>query len=193
MDDLKAKVEDQREHLAGIMVTYPSTHGVYEATSARSVRDGARRRRAGLRRRREPQRPRRVGAARTFGADVSHPNLHKTFCIPHGGGPGVARSRSGHLAPHLPNHPRCGGRPRVRGRAGVGGTFGSARSFRSPGPTSAPMGGAGLKRSTEIAVLNANYIAARLREHYPSSTPGNRDLVAHECILDVRGITKDRA
>ncbi|HPF76982.1 aminomethyl-transferring glycine dehydrogenase [Phycicoccus elongatus] len=194
MDDLKAKVEDHRERLAGIMVTYPSTHGVYEATitdlcamvhdaGGQVYVDGANLNAL-------------MGLARPgrFGADVSHLNLHKTFCIPHGGGgPGVGPvAVRAHLAPHLPNHPLDA---EAGPESGVGpvsaAPFGSASILPISWAYVRLMGGAGLKRSTEIAVLNANYIAARLREHYPVLYTGNRDLVAHECILDVRGITKD--
>ena len=104
LDDLREKIADHAERLAAIMITYPSTHGVYEHEVAESVCAGARRRRAGVRRRREPQRARRLGAPGRFGGDVSHLNLHKTFCIPHGGGgPGVGPvAARAHLAEFLP-------------------------------------------------------------------------------------------
>ena len=194
MDDLKVKVETHREHLAGIMVTYPSTHGVYEDTitdlcalvhdaGGQVYVDGANLNAL-------------VGLAQPgkFGADVSHLNLHKTFCIPHGGGgPGVGPvAVRAHLAPFLPNHPLD---PEAGPSTGVGpvsaAPYGSASILPISWAYVRLMGGAGLTRATQIAVLNANYIAARLREHYPVLYSGNQDLVAHECILDLRGITRD--
>ena len=194
MDDLKAKVEAHRETLAAIMVTYPSTHGVFEDTitdlcamvhdaGGQVYVDGANLNAL-------------VGVARPgkFGADVSHLNLHKTFCIPHGGGgPGVGPvGVRAHLAPHLPNHPL----DELAGPTdGVGpvsaAPYGSASILPISWAYVRLMGGAGLRRATEVAVLNANYVAARLREHYPVLYSGTDGLVAHECILDLRGITKD--
>ncbi len=194
MDDLKAKVEDHRDTLAAIMVTYPSTHGVFEDTitdlcamvhdaGGQVYVDGANLNAL-------------VGIARPgkFGADVSHLNLHKTFCIPHGGGgPGVGPvACRAHLAPHLPNHPLD---DLAGPEGGVGpvsaAPYGSASILPISWAYVRLMGGAGLRRATEVAVLNANYVAARLREHYPVLYSGQDGLVAHECILDLRGITKD--
>ncbi len=194
LDDLKAKVEQHHETLAAIMVTYPSTHGVFEDTitdlcamvhdaGGQVYVDGANLNAL-------------VGVARPgkFGADVSHLNLHKTFCIPHGGGgPGVGPvGVRQHLAPFLPNHPLD---PAAGPETGVGPVSGAPYGSASILPISWAyvrlMGGAGLRRATEVAVLNANYVAARLREHYPVLYSGTDGLVAHECILDLRGITKD--
>ena len=128
-----------------------------------------------------------------FGADVSHLNLHKTFCIPHGGGgPGVGPvAVRSHLAPYLPNHPLA---PEAGPETGVGpisgAPFGSASILPISWAYVRLMGGAGLTRATQTAVLSANYIAARLREHYPVLYSGHDGLVAHECILDLRELTK---
>ncbi|GGL23684.1 aminomethyl-transferring glycine dehydrogenase [Phycicoccus endophyticus] len=192
--DLRAKVEQYRDTLAAIMVTYPSTHGVFEDTitelcalvhdaGGQVYVDGANLNALlGLA---EPGR---------FGADVSHLNLHKTFCIPHGGGgPGVGPvACREHLAPFLPNHPLD---PQAGPSTGVGpvsaAPFGSASILPVSWAYVRLMGGAGLTRATQVAVLSANYVAARLREHYPVLYAGAEGLVAHECILDLRGITKD--
>ena len=194
MADLRAKIDTHREQLAGIMVTYPSTHGVYEETISELCEwvheaggqvyvDGANLNAI-------------MGLARPgeFGGDVSHLNLHKTFCIPHGGGgPGVGPvAVREHLAPHLPNHPLD---VLAGPESGVGAI--SAAPYGSAGilPISWAyvrlMGGAGLTRSAEVAVLNANYVATRLGEHYPVLYSGENGLVAHECILDLRGLTKE--
>ncbi len=194
LDDLAAKVEQHRETLAAIMVTYPSTHGVFEDTitdlcamvhdaGGQVYVDGANLNAL-------------VGVARPgkFGADVSHLNLHKTFCIPHGGGgPGVGPvACREHLAPFLPNHPLD---PAAGPETGVGpvsaAPYGSASILPISWAYVRLMGGAGLRRATEVAVLNANYVAARLRDHYPVLYSGTDGLVAHECILDLRGITKE--
>jgi glycine dehydrogenase len=194
MDDLKARVEEHRDTLAAIMVTYPSTHGVFEDTitdlcavvhdaGGQVYVDGANLNAL-------------VGVARPgrFGADVSHLNLHKTFCIPHGGGgPGVGPvACREHLAPFLPNHPLD---PAAGPETGVGpvssAPYGSAGILPISWAYVRLMGGAGLRRATEVAVLNANYVAARLREHYPVLYSGTEGLVAHECILDLRSITKE--
>jgi glycine dehydrogenase len=194
MDDLKAKVEQHHDVLAAIMVTYPSTHGVFEDTitdlcamvhdaGGQVYVDGANLNAL-------------VGVARPgrFGADVSHLNLHKTFCIPHGGGgPGVGPvACRAHLAPFLPNHPLDA---EAGPETGVGpvsaAPYGSASILPISWAYVRLMGGAGLRRATEVAVLNANYVAARLREHYPVLYSGTDGLVAHECILDLRGITKE--
>ncbi|MEW1953515.1 aminomethyl-transferring glycine dehydrogenase [Terrabacter sp. NPDC080008] len=194
MDDLRAKIEAHRDDLAAIMVTYPSTHGVYEDTITELCElvhdaggqvyvDGANLNAL-------------VGLAQPgkFGADVSHLNLHKTFCIPHGGGgPGVGPvAVRAHLAPHLPNHPLA---PEAGPETGVGpvsaAPYGSAGILPISWAYVRLMGGEGLKHATQMAVLGANYIAARLREHYPVLYSGDEGLVAHECILDVRQITSE--
>ncbi|TQM58074.1 aminomethyl-transferring glycine dehydrogenase [Humibacillus xanthopallidus] len=194
MDDLRAKVETHRDDLAAIMVTYPSTHGVYEDTITELCElvheaggqvyvDGANLNAL-------------VGLAQpgTFGADVSHLNLHKTFCIPHGGGgPGVGPvAVRAHLAPHLPNHPLA---PEAGPETGVGpisaAPYGSAGILPISWAYVRLMGGDGLRHATQMAVLGANYIAARLRDHFPVLYSGQDGLVAHECILDVRQITAE--
>ncbi len=193
MDDLRAKVEQHGDQLAAIMVTYPSTHGVFEDTitelcglvhdaGGQVYVDGANLNAL-------------VGLAQPgkFGADVSHLNLHKTFCIPHGGGgPGVGPvAVRSHLAPHLPNHPLA---PEAGPETGVGpisaAPYGSASILPISWAYVRLMGGAGLTRATQVAVLNANYVAARLREHFPVLYSGHEGIVAHECILDLRDITK---
>ncbi|QWC85118.1 aminomethyl-transferring glycine dehydrogenase [Nocardioidaceae bacterium] len=192
--DLRAKCADHAETLAAIMVTYPSTHGVYEEGITELCEivhehggqvyvDGANLNAL-------------VGHARPgeFGGDVSHLNLHKTFCIPHGGGgPGVGPvAVRAHLAEHLPSHAM---HPEERGRTGIGAI--SAAPYGSAGilPISwayvRMMGGEGLTRATSVAVLAANYVAQRLAEHYPVLYTGRDGLVAHECIIDLRGITKE--
>ncbi len=180
------------------MVTYPSTHGVFETAigdicalvheaGGQVYVDGANLNAL-------------VGLAKPgkFGADVSHLNLHKTFCIPHGGGgPGVGPvAVREHLAPYLPSHPlRPEAGPVGRGHAdgGVGpvsgAPWGSAGILPIPWAYIRMMGPDGLLRATQTAILNANYVAARLRDHYPVLYSGANGLVAHECILDVRGIT----
>jgi glycine dehydrogenase len=209
VEDLDRRLAEHGSRLAAIMVTYPSTHGVYEATIAEVCAkvhdaggqvyvDGANLNAL-------------LGFAKPgrFGADVSHLNLHKTFCIPHGGGgPGVGPvAVRAHLAPYLPGHPQLtpgtGQEPASadgeRGRSGEEGiTVGpvSATPHGSAGilPISWAyirlMGPEGLTRATSTAVLAANYVAARLREHYPVLYSGNKGLVAHECILDLRPVTK---
>ncbi|HEV7148197.1 MAG TPA: aminomethyl-transferring glycine dehydrogenase [Pedococcus sp.] len=193
MEDLRAKVDQHRDDLAAIMVTYPSTHGVFEDTitelcalvhdaGGQVYVDGANLNAL-------------VGLARPgkFGADVSHLNLHKTFCIPHGGGgPGVGPvAVRAHLAPHLPNHPLVS---EAGPQTGVGpisaAPFGSASILPISWAYVRLMGGAGLTRATQVAVLNANYIAVRLREHYPVLYSGHDGVVAHECILDLRELTR---
>jgi glycine dehydrogenase len=194
MDDLVAKAEEHRDSLAALMVTYPSTHGVFEAAITDVCRvvhenggqvylDGA-------------NLNAMVGVAKPgeFGADVSHLNLHKTFCIPHGGGgPGVGPiGVKKHLAPFLPNHPLASEAGPVTGAGAV-----SAAPWGSPGvlPISwmfiALMSSDGLKAATEVAILNANYVSHRLAPAYPILYTGAGDLVAHECILDLRPITKE--
>ncbi|MGA8045565.1 MAG: aminomethyl-transferring glycine dehydrogenase [Dermatophilaceae bacterium] len=190
--DLESKIETHGERLAAIMVTYPSTHGVFEdtisdlcekvhAAGGQVYVDGANLNAL-------------VGLARPgrFGADVSHLNLHKTFCIPHGGGgPGVGPvGVREHLAPFLPNHPLTGDGP----ASGVGpvaaAPFGSASILPISWTYIRLMGAAGLRKASQVAILGANYVAARLADSYPILYTGENGLVAHECILDVRPITK---
>jgi glycine dehydrogenase len=194
LEDLAAKAAEHGDALAALMVTYPSTHGVFEASITEVCRvvhdhggqvylDGA-------------NLNAMVGVAKPgeFGADVSHLNLHKTFCIPHGGGgPGVGPiGVKSHLAPFLPNHPLVG---EAGPETGVGAV--SAAPWGSPGvlPISwvfiALMSSEGLKAATEVAILNANYVAHRLADAYPILYTGAGDLVAHECIIDLRPITKE--
>ena len=196
--DLEAKAAQHAKSLAAIMVTYPSTHGVFEAGITRICEvvhahggqvyvDGANlNAMVGL------------AAPGEFGGDVSHLNLHKTFCIPHGGGgPGVGPvAVAAHLAPFLPGH-RC-----LEGGTGAVGAvsaapYGSASILPISWMYIAMMGGEGLTRATQVAILNANYIARRLAPHYPVLYSGPGGLIAHECILDLRplketsGITVD--
>jgi glycine dehydrogenase len=198
--DLRAKVAAHAEQLAALMITYPSTHGVYEheiravtdavhAAGGQVYIDGANLNAL-------------VGRARfgDFGGDVSHLNLHKTFCIPHGGGgPGVGPvAAKAHLAAHLPSHAFAQEAPEgVRGPGRFGGAPVSAAPFGSPGilPISwayvRMMGADGLQEATDAAVLAANYVAARLGDAYPVLYRGDGGLVAHECILDLRPLTAD--
>ncbi len=183
--DLKAKAEEHRERLAAIMITYPSTHGVFEEAvrdicaivhdnGGQVYIDGA-------------NMNAMVGlcAPGRFGGDVSHLNLHKTFCIPHGGGgPGVGPiGVKAHLAPFLPGH----GEQLERKQGAVSAApFGSASILPITWMYIRMMGGQGLKRASQAAILGANYIARRLEEHYPVLYTGENGLVAHECILDLR-------
>jgi glycine dehydrogenase len=198
VDDLRAKVATHAEDLAALMVTYPSTHGVFETAiteicalvhdaGGQVYVDGANLNAL-------------VGLAKPgrFGADVSHLNLHKTFCIPHGGGgPGVGPvAVRSHLAPYLPSHPlRPEAGPLGRGHedGGVGpvsgAPWGSAGILPIPWAYIRLMGPDGLLEATTTAILSANYIAKRLGGHYPVLYTGENGLVAHECILDVRPIT----
>ncbi|HHV22285.1 MAG TPA: aminomethyl-transferring glycine dehydrogenase [Propionibacterium sp.] len=191
--DLDDKIEKHRDELAAIMVTYPSTHGVYEegiTTLCEKVHeaggqvyiDGA-----------NLNALMGLGQPGKFGGDVSHLNLHKTFCIPHGGGgPGVGPVAVGeHLAPYLPNHPLWESAGPETGVGPVSAApFGSAGILSITWAFIAMMGAEGLTDSTKNAVLSANYIAKRLGDHYPVLYTGANGLVAHECILDIRGITK---
>ena len=193
MDDLRTKVERHRDVLAAIMITYPSTHGVYEDTVTELCElvheaggqvyiDGANMNAL-------------VGQARPgrFGGDASHLNLHKTFAIPHGGGgPGVGPvGVRAHLAPYLPNHPLdASAGPQTGPGPAAAAPFGSAGVLPISWAYIRLMGHAGLRKATQVAVLNANYIAARLREHFPVLYSGPGGVVAHECILDLRDITK---
>jgi glycine dehydrogenase len=190
--DLEAKCVEHAEDLAAIMVTYPSTHGVYEAGITRLCDlvhqhggqvyvDGANLNAL-------------LGVAKPgeFGGDVSHLNLHKTFCIPHGGGgPGVGPvAVAAHLAPYLPTHPL---HPDPTRRAGVGAVsaapYGSAGILPIPWAYIRMMGAAGLTEATKVAVLSANYVAHRLAPYFPVLYAGEAGLVAHECILDLRPLT----
>jgi glycine dehydrogenase len=193
LDDLRAKCEQHTDDLAAIMVTYPSTHGAYEEGITELCEtvhrhggqvyvDGANLNAL-------------LGHAKPgeFGGDVSHLNLHKTFCIPHGGGgPGVGPvAVRSHLAPYLPSHPL---HPDPARRDGIGpisaAPYGSAGILPISWAYVRMMGGPGLTDATGVAVLSANYLAARLGEHFPVLYKGHRGLVAHECILDLRGLSK---
>jgi glycine dehydrogenase len=194
LDDLRAKVDEHRDDLAAIMVTYPSTHGVFEAgitelcamvhdAGGQVYVDGANLNAL-------------VGLAKPgeFGADVSHLNLHKTFCIPHGGGgPGIGPvAVREHLAPYLPNHPLVAEAGPETGVGPISGApWGSAGILAIPWTYVRLMGPDGLREATEVALLAANYVARRLAPHYPVLYTGQGGLVAHECILDVRGITRE--
>ena len=193
LDDVRAKCEEHADDLAAIMVTYPSTHGVYEAGIVEMCEvvhryggqvyiDGANLNALlGLA---DPGR---------FGGDVSHLNLHKTFCIPHGGGgPGVGPvAVAEHLVPYLPSHPL---HPRPEERTGIGpvseAPFGSAGILAISWAYIRLLSGEGLAHATKSAVLAANYVAARLASSFPVLYTGKNGLVAHECILDVRPLTK---
>lgn len=193
LDDLRAKCEQHADDLAAIMVTYPSTHGVYEHGISEICAlvhdhggqvyvDGANLN--ALLGHAQPGR---------FGGDVSHLNLHKTFCIPHGGGgPGVGPvAVAEHLAPYLPSHPL---HPVEAQREGIGAIsaapYGSAGILPIPYAYIAMMGAQGLTDATSVAVLSANYVAARLKDAFPVLYAGEAGLVAHECILDVRPAAK---
>ncbi|PND58460.1 glycine dehydrogenase (aminomethyl-transferring) [Mycobacterium sp. ENV421] len=190
LDDLRAKVSEHAERLAALMITYPSTHGVYEhdiANICAAVHDaggqvyvdGANLNAL-------------VGLARPgkFGGDVSHLNLHKTFCIPHGGGgPGVGPvAVRSHLAAFLPGHPMAEELP--KGHPVSGAPYGSASILPITWAYIRMMGAGGLRDATLTAIASANYIARRLDEYYPVLYTGENGMVAHECILDLRGITK---
>jgi glycine dehydrogenase len=194
VDDLHAKIDEHRDDLAALMVTYPSTHGVFEETitdicaavheaGGQVYVDGANLNAL-------------VGLAKPgkFGADVSHLNLHKTFCIPHGGGgPGVGPvAARAHLAPYLPNHPLDPAAGPATGPGPVSAApYGSAGILPISWAYIRLMGADGLTRATQMAVLNANYMAKRLQPHYPVLYTGRGGLVAHECIVDLRQITKE--
>jgi glycine dehydrogenase len=196
--DLKDKLAIHAGEIAALMITYPSTHGVFEAAVADICElvheaggqvyvDGANLNAL-------------VGVAKPgkFGADVSHLNLHKTFCIPHGGGgPGVGPvGVRSHLAPFLPSHPlrpECGpsGMGFLDGGVGPvsGAPWGSAGILPIPWAYIRLMGAEGLLEATQVAILSANYIAHRLKDHFPVLYSGANGLVAHECIIDIRPIT----
>ena len=188
VDDLKAKVEQHAANLAALMVTYPSTHGVFEASireicalihdkGGKVYMDGA-------------NMNAQVGltSPASIGADVCHLNLHKTFCIPHGGGgPGVGPiGVTADLAPFLPGHPLvdCGGAQDIVVSAAP---WGSASILPISYAYIRMMGAEGLTRATQVAILSANYLAKRLEAHFPVLYRGMNGMVAHECILDCRG------
>jgi glycine dehydrogenase len=190
--DLTARAEEHAARLAALMITYPSTHGVFEESVRRLCEtvhrhggqvymDGA-------------NMNAQVGLTRPaeIGADVCHLNLHKTFCIPHGGGgPGVGPiAAAAHLAPFLPGHPLVptGGKDAIPPVAAA--PWGSASILLISWAYIRMMGAAGLTRATEVAILNANYLAARLASHYPVVYRGAHGRVAHECILDLRPLKK---
>ena len=193
VDDIKAKIAENSGRVAALMVTYPSTHGVFESAISEICAlihdaggqvyvDGANLNAL-------------VGTAQPgkFGADVSHLNLHKTFCIPHGGGgPGVGPViAKAHLAPFLPNHPLDELAGPATGPGPISGApYGSASILPISWAYIRLMGGEGLTHATEVAILNANYMAYRLKNSYPILYTGNKGLIAHECILDLREITR---
>jgi glycine dehydrogenase len=193
VDDLEKKIAEHANNIAAIMVTYPSTHGVFESAITQICEivhnaggqvyvDGANLNAL-------------VGLSQPgkFGADVSHLNLHKTFCIPHGGGgPGVGPVISkAHLAPFLPNHPLDESAGPKSGPGPVSGApFGSANILPISWAYIRMMGAEGLTRATSIAILSANYMATKLDPYFPVLYTGEKGRVAHECILDLREITK---
>ncbi|MCA6124145.1 aminomethyl-transferring glycine dehydrogenase [Bradyrhizobium sp. WSM 1704] len=199
VNDLRAKAEKHSANLAAVMITYPSTHGVFEehiseicdivhAHGGQVYLDGA-------------NMNAQVGLSRPgdYGADVSHLNLHKTFCIPHGGGgPGMGPiGVKAHLAPYLPGHPATDGATVHPVGPVSAAPFGSASILTISYIYILMMGGEGLTRATEVAILNANYIAERLKPHFPVLYRNARGRVAHECIVDPRplkttsGVTVD--
>jgi glycine dehydrogenase len=185
--DLRAKADSHADRLAAVMITYPSTHGVFEdgvrtictiahERGGQIYLDGA-------------NLNAQVGLARPgdYGADVGHINLHKTFCIPHGGGgPGMGPiGVKAHLAPFLPGHPERRDGPNIVGPVSAA-PYGSASILLIPWLYSLMMGADGLVLATKVAILNANYIARRLDRHYPLLYAGSAKRVAHECIIDLR-------
>ncbi|MEM9277313.1 MAG: aminomethyl-transferring glycine dehydrogenase [Pseudomonadota bacterium] len=198
VEDLKAKAQEHKNNLAALMITYPSTHGVFEAAireicdiihenGGQVYLDGANLNAL-------------VGIVQPgkIGADVCHMNLHKTFCIPHGGGgPGIGPIGVGaHLAKFLPDHDVVTGvNPAAAGRKTIGqvasAPWGSASILPISWAYIAMMGSDGLKKATQVAILNANYIAARLRDHFPVLYTGPGGYVAHECILDMRHLKEE--
>ena len=194
LPDIRAKIAEYSGRIAALMVTYPSTHGVFEEAigdicaaihdaGGQVYVDGANLNAL-------------VGLAQPgkFGADVSHLNLHKTFCIPHGGGgpgvgPVIARK---HLAPYLPNHPLDPSAGPASGPGPISAApFGSASILPISWSYIRMMGGDGLTRATQVAILSANYVAQQLKNDYPILYTGRNGLIAHECIIDIREITKD--
>jgi len=195
LDDLRAKADQNADRLAALMVTYPSTHGVFEEAireicalihekGGQVYMDGA-------------NMNAQVGltSPALIGADVCHLNLHKTFCIPHGGGgPGVGPiGVAAHLAPYLPAHPMLAeAGPQATSHGPVAAApFGSASILPISYAYIRMMGPDGLKRATEVAILNANYVAVKLAEHFPVLYRGRQGMVAHECILDCRGFQQN--
>ncbi|ASZ49754.1 aminomethyl-transferring glycine dehydrogenase [Vibrio parahaemolyticus] len=191
IDDLAAKIEKHKDNLSSIMITYPSTHGVYEekvkevcemvhAAGGQVYLDGA-------------NMNAQVGLTSPgfIGSDVSHLNLHKTFCIPHGGGgPGMGPiGVKSHLAPFLPGHIENG--VEGEGFAVSAADFGSASILPISWAYIAMMGEAGLSNATKVAILNANYVMERLRPHYPVLYRGKNGRVAHECIIDIRPLKEE--
>ncbi|HHG3600479.1 TPA: aminomethyl-transferring glycine dehydrogenase [Vibrio parahaemolyticus] len=191
IDDLAAKIEKHKDNLSSIMITYPSTHGVYEekvkevcemvhAAGGQVYLDGA-------------NMNAQVGITSPgfIGSDVSHLNLHKTFCIPHGGGgPGMGPiGVKSHLAPFLPGHIENG--VEGEGFAVSAADFGSASILPISWAYIAMMGEAGLSNATKVAILNANYVMERLRPHYPVLYRGKNGRVAHECIIDIRPLKEE--
>ncbi|ENY5167929.1 TPA: aminomethyl-transferring glycine dehydrogenase [Vibrio parahaemolyticus] len=191
IDDLATKIEKHKDNLSSIMITYPSTHGVYEekvkevcemvhAAGGQVYLDGA-------------NMNAQVGLTSPgfIGSDVSHLNLHKTFCIPHGGGgPGMGPiGVKSHLAPFLPGHIENG----VEGEdfAVSAADFGSASILPISWAYIAMMGESGLSNATKVAILNANYVMERLRPHYPVLYRGKNGRVAHECIIDIRPLKEE--
>jgi glycine dehydrogenase len=188
LGDLKAKIARHGARLAALMLTYPSTHGVFEeavkeicervhAAGGQVYLDGANLNAL-------------AGLARVadFGADICHINLHKTFCIPHGGGgPGMGPlAVAAHLAPHLPSHPLApDGLPESNGTVSAA-PWGSALIVAISWMYLRMMGGAGVRRASEVAILSANYVRARLEKHWPVLYTGARGRNAHECIFDLR-------
>ena len=194
VDDIKAKIYEHKDALAALMITYPSTHGVFETAVSEICEliheaggqvyvDGANLNAL-------------VGVSQPgkFGADVSHLNLHKTFAIPHGGGgpgvgPVIARA---HLAPFLPNHPMDVLAGPTTGPGPISGApYGSASILPISWAYIRLLGGEGLTHATQVAILSANYIASMLQDSYPILYTGANGRIAHECILDIRGLTKD--
>jgi glycine dehydrogenase len=188
IDDLESKIEEHGDRCAALMVTYPSTHGVFETSiskvcemlhevGAQVYLDGA-------------NMNAMVGLCRPgdIGADVCHLNLHKTFCIPHGGGgPGMGPiSVAEHLAPFLPGHPerKTGGKQAIGPISAA--PFGSAMILPISYAYIRMMGAEGLRKATEVAILSANYLASRLQDCYPVLYRGEHGQVAHECIIDTR-------
>jgi glycine dehydrogenase len=186
--DLKAKAKEHAGELSALMVTYPSTHGVFEEAiqeicsivhehGGQVYMDGA-------------NMNAQIGLCRPgeYGPDVCHLNLHKTFCIPHGGGgPGMGPiGVKAHLTEFLPSHPivKTGGKNAIRAVSAA--PWGSASILPISWMYIRMMGGEGLTHATEVAILNANYIAKRLEKHYPVLYKGKEELVAHECIFDFR-------
>jgi glycine dehydrogenase len=194
LEDLRTKVDEHADQLSCLMVTYPSTHGVFEAAisdicdavhrgGGQVYLDGANLNAL-------------VGVARPgrFGADVSHLNLHKTFCIPHGGGgPGVGPvAVRSHLAPYLPNHPLVAEAGPATGPGPIAAApWGSAGILPISWAYITMMGRDGLRDATRVAILSANYLARRLEKHFPVLYTGQNGMVAHECIIDLRAITAE--